>query len=87
MNKLEELLKETEYSNEEWNTYLKVQKNNQLEDLQFILNEMLENEEISQEQYDEAVGEANWIIEKYNEWVDFDWSLTMKDAIRDAITD
>lgn len=87
MTKLEELLKETEYSNEEWNTYLKVQKNNQLEDLQFILNEMLENEEISQEQYDEAVEETKWIIEKYNEWVDYDCSLTMKDAIRDAITD
>lgn len=81
MNALEKLLKETDFSVLEWETFKKVEKNNQLDDLKFLLDEMLEHGVITQIQYDIACENADWIIEKYNKWLDYDWQTTMKDAI------
>lgn len=85
MNKLEELLRETSYTSENWKVFRQVQRHNQLEDLKFLLEEMLENEEITQEQYNEAVEDAEWIVERFDKWLDYDWIRTMKDAIHYTI--
>ena len=85
MNKLQELLKETDFTQEEWKTFRKVVKHNQLEDLQYLLDEMLEEEEITQEQYNEAVEEAKWIIERFDSNLEYDWRTTMKYEIKNAI--
>lgn len=49
-NTLEKLLKETDYSTTEWAVFRKVEKNNQLQDLKYLLDEMLENGELTQTQ-------------------------------------
>lgn len=84
-NTLEKLLKETDYTQEEWNVFQKVEKNNQLQDLKYLLDEMLENGELTQTQYDIACENADYIIEKYNKWLDYDWQNTMTDAIKYTI--
>lgn len=81
MKNLNELLAETQYTNEEWQTYEKVEKNCQLKDLKFTLEDLLENGRLTQEQYDKAYENAGWIIEKYNKWLEYDWQLTMYEAI------
>lgn len=82
MNALKKLLKETDYSAGEWAIFRKVEKNNQLQDLKYLLDEMLENDELTQTQYDIACENADYIIEKYNKWFDYDWQqTTMLDAI------
>ena len=85
MNKLEELLKETDFTQEEWKIFRKVVKHNQLEDLQYLLDEMLEEEEITQEQYNEAVEDAEWIVERFDSNLEYDWRETMKYEIKNAI--
>lgn len=82
MTKLEELLKETDFTAEEWEIYRKVEKHNWLEDMYYVLNVMLEVEEITQEEYDLALENAQTIIEKYDKWLEYEWIDTMKDAIR-----
>lgn len=84
-NKLDELIKETDYSITEWKVFRKVEKNNQLQDLKYLLDEMLENGELTQTQYDIACENADYIIEKYNEWFNYDWQKIMTDAIKYVI--
>ena len=81
MTKLEELLEETEFTEDEWRTYKKVDRHNQLEDLKYLLDLMLENNNITQEQYKKACDNADLIQEKYNKWLDYDWQMTMENAI------
>ena len=87
MKNLKELLKETEFTNEEWQIHQKVEKRCQLEDLQYSLDEMLECELLTQEQYDKACNNADWIIEKYNKWLEYDWGNTMREAINCIVED
>lgn len=84
-NTLEKLLKETDYSTTEWAVFRKVEKNNQLQDLKYLLDKMLENGELTQTQYDIACENADYIIEKYDEWFNYDWQRTMTDAIKYTI--
>lgn len=81
MSKLDELIKETDYSTEEWKAHQKVVKNCNLWDLHDLLEELLEREDITQEQYDLACENADIIVEKYDKWLDYDWRTTMSDAI------
>lgn len=81
MNKLEQLLEETNFTKEEFETYRKVQRNYQLSDLEELLNEMLEDGEITQADYNEAIEKADIIVYKYDKWLDYDWRETMKSAI------
>lgn len=81
MTKLEELLEGTEFTKEEYQTYRKVEKHYQLEDLKYLLDLMLENNNITQEQYNKACDNADLIQEKYNKWLDYDWQMTMENAI------
>lgn len=81
MKNLNELLEETEFTQDEWETYRKVQKNCQLQDLKYLLDIMLESEDISQEQYETVCENAEAIVEKYNKYDDYDWQINMKDAI------
>lgn len=81
MKNLNKLLEETEFTQDEWETYRKVQKNCQLQDLKYLLDIMLESEDISQEQYETVCENAEAIVEKYNKYDDYDWQINMKDAI------
>nr|DAK86239.1 MAG TPA: transcription initiation factor [Caudoviricetes sp.] len=81
MNKLDELLEETNFTQEEYQTYRKVQKNYYLYDLQFILNEMLDKGTINEQQFGEALEKADIIVAKYDAWLEYDWESTMKNAI------
>ncbi len=85
MTKLEELLEGTEFTKEEYQTYRKVEKHYQLEDLLFVLNDKLRYNAITQEQYDYAVNNADAVIEKYNKWIDYDWFETMECAVSSVI--
>lgn len=84
-NTLEKLIEETDYSAGEWAVFRKVEKNNQLQDLKYLLDEMLENGVLTQTQYDIACKNADYIIEKYSKWLDYDWQNTMIDAIKYTI--
>lgn len=84
-NTLEKLIEETDYSITEWAVFRKVEKNNQLQDLKYLLDEMLENGVLTQTQYDIACENADYIIEKYDEWFNYDWQRTMTDAIKYTI--
>ena len=81
MTKLEELLKETEFTQEEYEIHRKVVRNNQLEDLLDLLEEMLGNGTISKKNYKLAHERAGIIIAKYDKWLDYEWRETMKNAI------
>lgn len=86
MNKLEQLIKESDYTQEEWKIFQKVEKHNQLEDLLSVLNEKLELGIITEKQYKFACDNADWIIEKYNDY-ETDWQTAMDLAIDYVIED
>lgn len=84
MNKLEELLKKTEFTEEERKIYEKVKKNYDLQDLATELDFMLEEESISQEEYDMACNNAENIVNKFDDYMgDYsDWNIFLNNAIR-----
>lgn len=81
MNALEKLLKETEFTQEELKIYKKVHTNWRLDGLKFLLDLMLEDNDITQEQYNKACDNVGLIQEKYDKWLNYDWQTTMLDAI------
>lgn len=81
MSKLKDLLKETDFTKDEWETYRKVQKNYQLQDLEELLDEMLIDGTINAEQFETATQKADLIVEKYDKWLEYDWRTTMKEAV------
>lgn len=80
-SEIEELYKETQPTNEQYAIFRKVQKHYYLADLEDLLDEMLDNEEITGEEYDKVWQKASLVIEKYDKWLDYDWRDTMKQAI------
>ena len=80
-DKLTEILKETDFTQEEYQTFRKVLKHYQAEDLQYRLDEKLEYEDLTQGQYDRAVENAEEIIERYDETNNEDWFACMDNAI------
>ncbi len=81
MKNLDEILKETDFTEDEYQIYRKVLKHYQAEDLQYRLDEKLEYEDLTQEQYDKAVENAEEIIERYDETNNADWESIMDNAI------
>ena len=81
MKKLDKILKETECSGDEYQIYKKVLEHFQAEDLQYRLNTKLESGEITREKYDEAIKNAEEIIERYDETSNEDWESVMDNAI------
>lgn len=79
------LLKNTEYTDEEWEIYQKVDKHNKLEDLADTLYEMLLDDTITKDQYHIALDNADYIITLYEKNDNPDWQLTMKEAIRSIL--
>ena len=79
------LLKKTEYTDEEWEIYQKVDKHNKLEDLADTLYEMLLDDTITKDQYRIALDNADYIITLYEKNDNPDWQLTMKEAIRSIL--
>ena len=76
MNKLEELLKETDFTQEEWNTFKKVEKHNQLEDLVYVMDLM----DLTEEEKELIKENADIIIERLDK-VEHDWIEDFKNAI------
>lgn len=87
MDILKELLQKTSYTSQEWLIFKKVERHNQLEDLQQMINEMLEDKKITLKQAIELHRNAGIIIEKYDKWLDYDWRETMKEAINYILED
>ena len=81
VKKLNEILEETEFTLEEENIFRKVLRHYQAEDLQYRLDEKLEYESITQEKYDEAVENAEDILERYDETNNDEWFADMDNAI------
>lgn len=79
------LLKNTEYTDEEWEIYQKVDKHNKLEDLADTLYDMLLDDTITKDQYRIALDNADYIITLYEKNDNPDWQLTMKEAIRSIL--
>ena len=79
------LLKNTEYTDEEWEIYQKVDKHNKLEDLADTLYDMLLDDTITKDQYRIALDNADYIIISYEKNDNPDWQLTMKEAIRSIL--
>lgn len=75
------LLKNTEYTDKEWEIYQKVDKHNKLEDLA----DMLLDDTITKDQYRIALDNADYIITLYEKNDNPDWQLTMKEAIRSIL--
>lgn len=80
-----ELFEATDYTEEEWQIYQKVDKHNKLEDLADTLYEMLLANSITKEQYNTAFDKADYIITLYEKNDNPDWQLTMKEAIRSIL--
>lgn len=81
MKNLNEILKETDFTVEEENIFKKVLRHYQAEDLQTRLYEKLECESITQEKYDEAVENAEEILERYDKTNNDEWFADMDSAI------
>ena len=81
MKNLEKILKETDFTEDEYQIYKKVLKHYQAEDLQYRLDTKLEYEFMTQEQYDRAVENAEEIIERYDETNNDEWFTYMDNAI------
>lgn len=81
MKDLNEILRETDFTLEEENIFRKVLRHYQAEDLQTRLDEKLEYESITQEKYDEAVENAEEILERYDETNNDEWFADMDNAI------
>lgn len=87
MKNLDKILKETDFTEDEYQIFKKVLKHYQAEDLQYRLNEKLEYETFTQEQYDKAIENAEEIIERYDETNNEDWASVMDNAIDWVIGD
>lgn len=85
MNKLEEFLSENKYTQEELNTFRRLERYFHIEDLLNTLNDLLDSEFITKKEYDLAVENYDTIVEKYGDWLDYDWQSTMEEAIQDTI--
>lgn len=76
MNKLEELLKETDFTQEEWRIFRKVEKHNQLEDLEYVMGLM----DLTEEEKELIKENADIIIERLDK-VEHDWIEDFRNAI------
>lgn len=81
MKSLDEILKETEFTEEEYQTFRKVLRHYQAEDLQYRLDDQLDAECITQEQYEEARERADEILERYDKTNEDEWFTYMDNAI------
>ena len=76
MNKLEELLKETDFTQEEWKIFRKVEKHNKLEDLKYVMDLM----DLTEEEKELIKENSDIIIERLDK-VEHDWIEDFKNAI------
>lgn len=87
MKNLDEILKETDFTEDEYKTFRKVLKHYQADDLQYRLEDRLENQAMTQEEYDEAKERAYEIIERYDDNSNADWYENMDNAIEWVLGD
>ena len=78
MTKLEELLKETDFTQAEWEIYRKVEKHNRLEDLIYVAQNM----ELTEAERTLVEENADIIVERFDKTEeDSDWFTVMENAI------
>lgn len=65
MNKLEEKIKELDFTMEEWSTFRKVEKCLHLEDLQYILQER----ELDENQLEIIYEKLDLVLEKFDDYM------------------
>ena len=79
MTKLEKLLKETDFTQAEWEIYRKVEKHNRLEDLVYVAQTM----ELTEAERTLVEENADIIVERFDSTEeDGDWFTVMENAIR-----
>lgn len=79
MTKLEKLLKETDFTQAEWEIYRKVEKHNRLEDLIYVAQNM----DLTDEERTMVKENADIIVERFDSTEeDGDWFTVMENAIR-----
>ena len=79
MTKLEKLLKETDFSQAEWEIYRKVEKHNRLEDLIYVAQSM----DLTDEERAMVEDNADIIVERFDKTEENgEWYSIMENAIR-----
>ena len=79
MTKLEELLEETDFTQEEWKIYRKVEKHNHLEDLMYVAQNM----DLTEEELAMVEDNADIIVERFESTEENgEWYSIMENAIR-----
>lgn len=81
MKNLNEILKETDFTEDEYQIFRKVLKHYQAEDLQYRLDERLECELLSRNKYEEAIENVEEIVERYDDNSNAEWENAMDNAI------
>lgn len=76
---LDKKLAETDYNEFEYKIYQKIKNRFQYEDLESILNE--EEEYIPREEIEFYKNHADKIIQKYDDYLEYDWCSAMVDAM------
>lgn len=76
---LDKKLAETDYNEFEYKIYQKIKKHFQYEDLECVLND--EEGYMPKNEIDFYKNKADIIVEKYDDYLDYDWRSAMKDAI------
>lgn len=76
---LDKKLAETDYSDYEYQIYKKVSSHFQYEDLESILNE--EESYMPKEEIEFYKNNADKVIENYDDMLEYDWRMFMRDAM------
>lgn len=82
MNKLDKFIDENCPTKEEIDIYRKVKLLYQAEDLKNVLDDMLEEENISEHDYEKISNDFERVIKKYEDWNDADWYVILREVIR-----
>lgn len=82
MNKLDKFIDENCPTKEEIDIYRKVKLLYAAEDLKNVLDDMLEEEQISEHDYEKISNDFERVIGKYEDWNDADWYVILREVIR-----
>lgn len=82
MNKLDKFIDENCPTKEEIDIYRKVKLLYAAEDLKNVLDDMLEEEQISEHDYEKISNDFERVIKKYEDWNDADWYVILREVIQ-----
>lgn len=86
-NKLKDAITETQYTNEEWKAYKKVEENCHLCDIMDELDSRLEEKTITKKQYEFLCNNYNTILNYYEDGLGNDdtWHIALDCAVDDTL--